>query len=183
MRRLWNGGGGEPVRSWLGRLAAELLAARALPMDDPRFQHLSREAAARGRAPGWRAEPPGAPSRLFSDADHGSPGAALDAAIAWRDGEAARVTVPLPDAPVTLAPGIYLTTQPGRARRYPVVKAIADDADGKRQTLVRSLIKHAPQDAIREAAEHRIRHRGAAAGPVADLYAEALAAYAAHAAS
>ena len=144
---------------------------------DPRFVHVEREPAARGRAPGWRADVPGAPSRLFSDTDHGSPGAALDAALAWRDSESARPSLPLPDAPVTLAPGIYLTTQPGKRRRYPVVKAIADDADGKRQTLVRSLLRHDPETVLREAAEHRVRHRGASAGSVDDLFAQALAAY------
>ena len=148
------------------------------PLDDPRLEHVTREAAARGRSPGWRAEPPGRPSRLFADAEHGSPGAALDAALAWRDEPR---SVPVPDAPVTLAPGIYLTTQPKGERRYPVVKAIADDADGNRKTLVRSLLKHDPETLLRQAAEHRYRYRNGLPGfdhPSADaLYADALAAY------
>ncbi len=160
-------------------------ASLSFPMDDPRLQHVTREAAARGRAPGWRAQPPGGGSRLFSDADHGSPGAALDAALAWRDEQlTAETRVPLPTARVTLAPGIYLMAQRSRGRAYPVVRAEARDADGTPQTLVRSLLKHTPDSAIREAAEHRYQHRAGASRfdhPSADaLYADALAAFRQH---
>ncbi|MGB3545015.1 hypothetical protein [Rubrivirga sp.] len=150
-------------------------------MDDPRLHSVTREAAARGRSPGWRASPPNRPSRLFADAEHGSPGAALDAALAWRDQPR---PLPLPDAPVTLAPGIYLTTQSKGDRRYPVVKAIADDEGGNRKTLVRSLAKHGHEAALRQAAEHRFRYRFGLSGfdaPTADsLYRDALRCYQDH---
>ena len=130
---------------------------------DPLFEHVARERAARGRAPGWRVSPPGAAARLFSDRDHGSPGGALDAAIAWRDTQRdPRSRVPIPAANVTLAPGVYLVAQRTRGRTYPVVKAVARDADGASRELVRSLLKHDPESALREAAEHRHRYRAQA---------------------
>lgn len=148
---------------------------------DPLFEHVAREAAARGRAPGWRVSPPGAASRLFSDADHGSIGGALDAALAWRDEQRdPRARVPIPAANVTLAPGVYLVAQRTRGRTYPVVKAVARDADGRSRELVRSLLKHDPEAALREAAEHRHRHRAQARdadASAADILDEALAAY------
>ena len=127
-------------------------------MDDPHLQHIAREAAARGRAPGWRvAVPRGA--RLFTDADHGSTGAALDAALDWRDAQLdPRRYVPIPTSTVRLAQGISFTAQTIAGHAYPVIKAVAN-ADGKRETVTRSLYTHSPEDAIRDAAEMRVRIR------------------------
>ena len=156
---------------------------------DPRLAHVEREPAARGRAPGWRVRVPrgtvpGA-ARLFADAEHGSPGAALDAALAWRDVQLdPRHHVPVPPAPVSLAPGVYFAADTIRGHTYPVVKASADDAGGTRRSLNRSLLKHAPEAAIRDAAEFRFGHRRGLPGfayPSADaLFQEALAAYRAY---
>lgn len=148
---------------------------------DPLFEHVAREVAARGRAPGWRVSPPRGGSRLFADREHGSPGAALDAALTWRDDQLdPRQHVPLPDRRVTLAPGIYFVTQRARGHEYPVVRAEALDESGKPRVLARSLLKHAPEDALREAAEHRFAHRDTAriAHASADaLHRDALDAY------
>ena len=157
------------IRRALRRVWSRGEAARPRPpyparMDaDPLFEHIAREAAARGRAPGWRVSPPRGGSRLFSDRDHGSPGGALDAALAWRDEQLdPRSHVPLPGRRVTLAPGIYLVTQRARGREYPVLRAEVLDEHGKPRVLARSLLKHAPEDALREAAEHRFFHRDTA---------------------
>lgn len=155
-------------------------------MDDPHLQHVSRQAAARGRSPGWRVASPRGPERLFADTEHGSTGTALDAALAWRDAQLdVRQHVPIPKGRVTLAPGLYLGTQTVRGRVYPVVKASADDAQGKRHVLSRSLFKHTPEDAIREAAELRFRARHGRPGFPHDsaqsLFDEAFAVYQAYA--
>ena len=154
-------------------------------MEDPRLQHVSRQPAARGRAPGWRLAPPGAAVRLFSDRDHGSPGAALDAALAFRDRrDPPHAAVPIPAERVTLAPGISLLAHRRGPHTYPVVRAAATTAEGRTASIVRSLVKHAPERALRDAAEHRFRHRQGRPGfpytsPDA-LYADALAAFRAH---
>ena len=158
-------------------------------LPDPRLVHVEREPAARGRAPGWRVRVPqgtvpGA-ARLFADAEHGTPGAALDAALAWRDVQLdPRHHVPVPAVPIALAPGVYFAPDTVRGHTYAVIKASADDADGKRHSLNRSLLKHAPEAAIRDAAEMRFRIRHGLAGfdyESADaLYRDALAAYRSH---
>ena len=153
-------------------------------MDDPRLDRITREAARRGRSPGWRVALPDGSSRLFPDADAGTPGLALDAAIAYRDGEPAANLVPLPTGRVTLAPGVYLMAQRSKGRAYPVIRADARDASGAVRSIVRSLHKHAPEAALRDAAAHRFEHRAGETRfeyETADaLYADALAAYQAH---
>lgn len=154
-------------------------------MHDPHLAHVEREAAARGRAPGWRVAAPRGPARLFADSEHGSAGAALDAALAWRDLQLdPRQHVPVPDAPVTLAPSLYFAAYAAKGYTYPVIKTSATDADGNAHTLARSLLKHAPEDAIRDAAEFRFRFRRGLPGfehnTAEALYADALDAYRAY---
>lgn len=134
------------------------MLSSSIPMDDPHLRHIDREPAARGRSPGWRvATPRGA--RLFTDTDHGSTGAALDAALDWRDAQLdPRRYVPVPDSAVRLAQGISFTAQTIAGHAYPVIKAVAN-ADGARETITRSLYTHTPEDAIRDAAEMRVRVR------------------------
>lgn len=153
-------------------------------MDDPHLQHVAREAAARGRSPGWRVRAPQS-VRLFTDSEYGSTGAALDAALAWRDEQLdPRHHVPAPAGRVTLAPGIYLATDTVRGNPHPVIKASADDADGKRHAVNRSLLKHTPEDAIQAAAEMRFRVRNGRLGFTHEtedaLFQDALAAYQAY---
>ena len=144
-----------------------------------------------GRRPGWRASVAHgdrAASRLFRDADHGSAGAALDAAAAWRDetvsrlNHAARSVQPATDDGAGSL-GVRLRTQTSRGHTYPVAVADLPATETEARTKrVRSVDKYGPVEALRQCAAFRFDGMKARYGDaypydsVDDLLADVLAA-------
>jgi hypothetical protein len=156
--------------------------------------HVERLEPARGVRPGWRVVVPytSAPAarRTFYDADHGTPGTALDAALRWRDEEAEAAARRAPkvmhrvrsDAEGALVPGIAVTRKDVSGTVYPVIRASVHTADGRQRTLTRSVGRRSAEDALRETVDFRFREMKAVHGEdfpyrsSSELYDEALAA-------
>ena len=168
----------------------------ALPMNT--LTHVERVEPVRGVRPGWRvvvsyvSAPADRQARryTFYDADHGSPGTALEAALHWRDEEAEAAARRAPkvmhrvrsDAEGALVPGIAVTRKDVGGRVYPVIRAPVHTADGRQRTLTRSVGRRSTEDALREAVDVRFREMKAVHGDdfpyrsADELYHEALAA-------
>ena len=142
-----------------------------------------------GEGGGWRSQPTDSrPERFFPDRDHGSPGAALDAALAYRDGTPALAPEGKrrADAAHSLVAGVRLVEVASRGETYPAVRAEVRVPDGKgatrRKTITRSVARYGLDDALRQAVEFRFRHMKAIHGDAfpyassSDLLAEAQAA-------
>ena len=142
-----------------------------------------------GQGGGWRVSPPdNRAERLVLDRDHGSPGAALDAALAYRDGTPGRAPQGKRSAGASqaLVAGVLLTDVASRGETYPAVRAEVRLPDGeggtRRKTLTRSVARYGLDDALRQAVEFRFRHMKAVHGDAfpyrsaAELLSEARAA-------
>ena len=160
---------------------------------------IERVEPARGVRPGWRVtvHRPGPPGRarapetqFFGDTTHGSPGAALDAALAWRDEAAERLRRTAPkvfrqvrdDAENALLPGIHLQRSRHGDRTYLSVRTSVQTPEGQQRAFRRSIGRRSAEDALRDVARFRFEHMRRLHGdafPYAsadDLYREALAA-------
>jgi hypothetical protein len=144
------------------------------------FDHVERIEAARGFRPGWRVVVPPASARpdrparrcTFYDTDHGSPGAALDAALRWRDEEKKALAPRDPhvkhrvrsDAEGALVPGIFVTKKETGGTVYPLIRASVHTPGGRQRTLTRSVGRRSTEDALREVVDFRFREMKAVHG-------------------
>lgn len=157
------------------------------------LDHVERIDPRRGVRPGWRVAVPYASGpaarRTFYDADHGSPGAALDAALGWRDDEAGASARRAPkvmhrvrsDAEGALVPGILVTSKEVGGTVYPAIRASVHAPGGRQRTLTRSVGRRSAEEALREVVDFRFTEMKAIHGDdfpyrtVDELYREALA--------
>ena len=153
------------MRSWPRPSAVPVARTRRITLD-----HVARVARP-GEGGGWRAQPTDdRPERFFPDRDHGSPGAALDAALAYRDGTPASAPQGKrrADASRSLVAGVLLTDVASRGETYPAVRAEVRVPDGtgatRRKTITRSVSRYGLDDALRQAVEFRFRHMKALHG-------------------